>query len=312
MLFELTPRAWGALVLAWGIGCAPEGPALAPAGAPQRVDVSPETRSSDRAGTNAAVRAGEPVPAAAAAFDCGSSRCRVGGESCCTFGERATCTPNAPPASPPSGQLLEAQIEVCQQLPGQPQVDEIARCRSSTHCAAHELCCDEFLFSGSSAHLCKASDKTRLGCSYGEVCTPDLPCRSPGAVCAKGKCRKNAEVQCGRTRCDLTTHTCHVADPRSGRLACDSDGQIEAWRAQGRRIYGITIACTRHADCWAGELCRAAQGRTFCQRADDGMSAVVCGQPADCPQSLCNLAPPGSQLVCSRNPGAWIGTCDCR
>jgi hypothetical protein len=190
-------------------------------------------------------------------------------------------------------------------------VDEIARCRSSAHCAAHELCCDEFLFSGSSALICKAAEKTRLSCSYGEVCTPALPCRAPGAVCAKGKCRKHAEMQCGNVRCNLTTHTCHVADPGTGRLECGPDALVEAARAQGRPI--LDVSCVRHADCRAGELCRTAQGRSFCQRADDGMSAVVCAQPSDCPPSVCSLAPAGKRTpVCRREPGMWFATCACR
>jgi hypothetical protein len=299
---------WGAgLALAWGVACGSRGGERAP----NTVVLVPPAASSG----DVAPGGGPPASGLASdlrpSFACGEVRCRVGKESCCAQGERSACSPNAAPGPLDSMQLLGAQIEACSQFPQPIEVDEIARCRSSAHCASGELCCDEFLFSGASALICKVAEKTRLSCSYGEVCTPDLSCSGPSDVCSKGKCRKHAEVQCGTTRCNLTTHTCQVAEPPTGRLACVADTQVAQWRAQGRPI--LDIACVTHADCHVGELCRTAQFRSFCQRADAGMSAVVCDQPSDCPKSLCDLAPPGHrQLACARGPGTWHATCECR
>ncbi len=299
---------WGAgLSLAWGVACGSHRGERAP------TTVVPVPS----AGSSAVVAPREPSPTADrpadpnASFACGELRCQVGKESCCAQGERFACSPNAAPAPSDSIQLLSSQIEACSQLRQPIDVDEIARCRSSAHCASGELCCDEFLFSGASALICKAAEKTQLSCSYGEVCKADRSCRDRSEVCAKGKCRKHAEVQCGTTRCNLITHTCQVADPNTGRLACGADTQVAQWRVQGRPI--LDIACVTHADCHLGELCRTAHFRSFCQRADAGMSAVVCDQASDCPKSLCDLAPPGQkQLACSRHPGTWHATCECR
>lgn len=222
----------------------------------------------------------------------------------------AACTDNAPVDPPGWGQLLSMQIAECKALPALGDVGSIARCRSSEHCAQDELCCDEFLFSGASAFVCKAAEKDQLSCADGEVCSEGQPCRGPGKVCAKGRCRKSASVACGSTPCDLTTHTCHVVDAAKAKLECVATSEIEAWRSQGRSI--SSVECVSRADCQPGETCRTALGRTFCQRQDNGMSAVMCDKLSDCPKDLCQLAPGGARkLGCARATDHWHKTCQC-
>src|SRR5688572_6662007 len=148
-----------------------------------------------------------PVPVAAAppgptaSFACGDQLCRLGLESCCQNSDRAVCAPNAEPKPTDATQLLGSQIERCQGDPYGMEVNEIARCRSSQHCSTNELCCNESLFSGALAVICKAA-----ACDYGEACTTDAPCRDAATVCVKGKCQRQAEIDCDKKRCNLTTH----------------------------------------------------------------------------------------------------------
>jgi hypothetical protein len=240
-------------------------------------------------------------------FACGAGRCQVGSESCCGKGDDATCVENAPPDPPGTSQLWASQIERCEAAPGKYALDEIARCRSSEHCPGQELCCNEFLYGGASAILCKPPEGGEPACNYGEMCTPDLPCRSPGTSCVKGICRKSTQVSCGGKMCDLTTHTCVHTDPDVPTApSCEAEDQIEAWRAEGRPIF--SIGCLRHADCQSGELCREALGSSSCLRADDGMSGVMCEDSRDCPTDMC--LPPKTTVVCNTK-ASWHGLCDC-
>ena len=302
------PLATLLFVLSGG-GCAGEAPRRAQQSVPVPAAVPSATPAALASPSGSAAVATPPLDPRLS-FSCGSSRCRAGQESCCTLGDSAVCAVNAPADPPEWGQLLGTQIEQCKALPALGDVDGIARCRSSEHCAQQELCCDEFLFSGASAFVCKAAEGAELSCAYGEVCSEDLPCRGPGKVCAKGRCRKSASVTCGPAPCDLTTHTCHVLDAAKAKLECVADSEIEAWRTQGRPI--SSVDCVRHADCQPGELCRTALGRAFCQRADDGMSAVMCDQAGDCPKDLCQFAPAGSRkLACARAANHWHKICQC-
>ncbi len=241
-------------------------------------------------------------------FACGKKQCRIGEESCCTAGEVSLCVANAPPDPPTSGQLLGTQIEACTKPPLD-GVGEIARCRGSSHCGGAELCCNESLFSGASAIICKAALPSEVACDYGEVCTAELPCRSPGAVCVKGQCRKSASVDCGGTPCDLTTHTCRVTDAAKPALECKSDAEIAAAGFMGPVA---DVTCASHADCLPGERCRLALGRSFCQRADDGMTALMCDPARACPKDFCAaVGLPNRKPVCKRAPDDWHATCGC-
>jgi hypothetical protein len=205
---------------------------------------------------------------------------------------------------------LANQIVACQKSPSDQAPDEIARCRSSSHCPSGELCCDEFLFSGASAIICKPALANEVACDYGEVCTPGLPCRSPGSLCVQGTCRPKPEVACGKVSCDLRTHSCVVTDPNQGTLECKPAAEVKAMASVGPVF---TAACMTHADCLPGELCRTSLGRTYCQRADDGMNAMVCDTVADCSALHCGqVSAPNTKPDCVREPDFWHTICDCR
>jgi len=301
---------WMAIALVFGpcwfaaVGCKTQ----------QRAEPSPGGVGITAAPTSAAPGAETSPPPRAngerhGTFACGTEQCRVGEQSCCRAGDNALCIANAPPDPPTSSQLLGTQIDACSKSP-LGGVGEIARCRSSSHCPAGELCCNEFMFSGASALICKPALASEVACAYGEMCTPELPCRSPNAVCVKGECRVKTDVSCGTTSCDMTAHTCVVADPSKGPLECKSDSELAARQGVGPVF---SVACLKHADCLPGELCRTALGRTFCQRADDGMTATMCDAVADCPKDMCAwLKPAQKQPACVREPDIWHTICDCR
>lgn len=250
------------------------------------------------------------TPKSRGTFECGKEQCRLGEASCCTGGEVSFCAPNAPADPPTSPQLLGNQIEACTKLSAEGSVSEIARCRSSSHCADGELCCDESLFSGASAIICVPALPSELACNYGEVCTADQPCRSPGAHCIKGRCRKSTTVACGKTDCNLATHTCLITNAAKSLLECKSDAELAAAGWMGPTA---DIACASHSDCLPGERCRLTLGRTFCQRADDGMTALMCDKASDCGADFCaGVGMPQKKPVCARDPDFWHTTCDCR
>lgn len=299
--------AFFSFCVAFALACAPRSN-RAPDPAPPPVTL-PSSAPASQGDPQPALPA-RSEPPADQSFACGEHRCRVGSESCCTGGDVAVCAPNALPDPPNVGQLWAAQIELCQASPYDVQLDGIARCRSSSHCAEGELCCNEALWSGATALVCRAA-KTDAACDYGEVCTSDAPCRTSNAVCVKGQCRPRSDLECDRAPCDLTTHTCVATSPSSPKLSCVADSQIRAWRNEGRPIFDVT--CLGHGDCLPGELCRTAQGRAFCQATDNGMTGTLCGSVADCPKDLCKLAPANQKKrVCARDPAMWHATCDCK
>lgn len=243
----------------------------------------------------------------ASSFACGDERCRVGVESCCQSSDEGHCVENAPPDPPDTPQLWASQIERCEAVPGEVALSEIARCRSSAHCPGGELCCNELLYGGAGAVMCKAAEAGQLACSYGEACTDDLPCEAPGTRCVQGLCRKSATVECGSVACDLSTHTCINPNPDMPEApTCEANDQVAAWRSEGRPIF--SVGCARHSDCQSGELCRIALGSSFCQRADDGMSGVMCETTADCPKDSCAWL---KRTVVCNVKGTWHGVCDC-
>jgi hypothetical protein len=237
----------------------------------------------------------------AVTYACGGQQCRVGKQSCCSAGDRSICVDDAPPDPPMLGQLLASQIEACRVADEQGEVGAIARCRSSAHCAATERCCEESLFSGAVALICKDTS-----CDHGEVCSDGSPCRDPSMVCAKQKCRKRAEVPCGNRLCDLRTHTCHTPDFEKPRFECVPDAQLTFSPI-------FSVECLHHGDCPDGELCRSALGRTFCERADYGMTSVMCDTAADCPSDHCALVgKPSAKPRCLRDASFWHASCACR
>ena len=255
------------------------------------------------------VQSPSPSSAARGSFRCGNVRCSVGTQSCCGSEERATCVPNAPPDPPDMPQLLNSQIEACKLPPHAADVTEIARCGGSSDCESGEFCCDEFLFSGASAVVCKPAADAGVSCDYGEVCDTDKPCHDPQAVCIRRKCSKSAMVQCAGKKCDRKTHSCLMGIAYNGHPRCVENSRVEELQKEGRPLFSVD--CVKHADCQSGELCRLALGSTFCQRASDGMSAVLCDTAADCPPDLCPLVQK-QEIVCTRDPDSWHSLCDCR
>ena len=309
--------ALGYLITLAAIGCA--------AGAPQRQSPAERARqpatstalhqppAASHGSEHAAAGQGSErttgPSAARRTFECGRSRCLVGEESCCrSDGMLGVCVPNAPPDPPDVGQLLASQIEACDNAI-QGNLHEIARCGGTSDCSQGQACCDEFLYSGAAAVICKPTEPHQVSCSYAEICSVDRECSIPGAVCVNGKCRRAAVIDCSGSRCDLRTHTCHVGEPDQGSPQCTSNDRLTAWQTQGRPIFDVQ--CMQHSDCLPGELCHLALGRSFCQIAMDGMSAVVCSADADCPADFCEFMYPGRKPKCVNEPDLWHSVCMC-
>jgi len=254
------------------------------------------------------VQSHSPSTAAPGSFRCGASHCSVGTQTCCSSEERSTCVPNAPLDPPDMPQLLNSQIEACKLPPHAAEVSEIARCGGSSDCASGELCCDEFLFSGASAVICKPAGDAGVSCDYGEVCDTDKPCHDPKTVCIRRKCSKFAVVLCAGKKCDRRTHFCLMGIANNGDPRCVENSRVRELQKEGRPL--LNVDCAKHADCQSGELCRFAAGSTFCQRASDGMSAVLCDTAADCPLDLCELGQ-AKKIACTRDSDSWHSMCNC-
>ena len=286
------------------LGCRSKHPSQAPSAVPTTIVPL------GHGGLTSPSRVQLPSPSSAArgAFRCGDVSCAVGTQSCCRSEERSSCVPNAPPDAPDTPQLLASQIEACKLAPHAADVTEIARCGGSSDCESGEVCCDEFLFSGASAVICKPAGDAGVSCDYGEVCDTNKPCHDPEAVCIHRKCSKSAVVLCAGKKCDRTTHSCLMGIADKGDPRCVENSYVEALQKEGRPLFNVD--CTKHTDCQAGELCRFATGSTFCQRASDGMSAVLCDSAADCPRNLCELVQ-AKKMACTRDSDSWHSMCTC-
>jgi hypothetical protein len=282
---------------------------------PSRPAPSPEVRTAPSLFTP--TRAPEPTPtqspatptASGSTFTCGNGRCLAGTETCCQSNDVGTCVPNAPPDPPEPGQLLGAQISACEIALKTNGITALARCGGATNCANGELCCSEFLFGGATAIICKPAEPDQVSCDYGEVCDAEHPCGTPKAQCVNGQCRPSPWVKCGSVTCDMRTHSCYTIDEASGKMTCASHSEVGARRQEG--LPALEVSCMSHADCLVGELCRTAFGQTFCERADNGMTGVLCDKTTDCPSDLCEWRAPGKKPVCRAGADYWHALCEC-
>lgn len=132
-------------------------------------------------------------------FACGDQRCASGRETCCSIGTEGHCLTSSPKDGP-SGSIgyLKTQWERCDKerfgAPG--TFTAMAECDESIDCADGEICCSQFLFSGSEGlSACLPPKAGGSPCDYGELCVEDGSCRTQGTRCRKSICTKsNGEV----------------------------------------------------------------------------------------------------------------------
>jgi hypothetical protein len=236
-------------------------------------------------------------------FECGDTRCRSGLETCCANGREGTCLPSVNDA--PIGEVgyLKTQWEHCDavKFPLQASFDRMARCDESIDCEPNHVCCEQWLFSGSSG-LADCLPLPRGGgtpCDFGETCIEGSSCRTPGTECDSGMCRKKlAERACGSEKCSGDRPVC-CSEP----LGCVAEGAC----ATGKRL-----VCTGHADCVKGEKCIAnGFGGTTCAKAvvHPDYAPYLCKRDADCPNPCTSM--PGAKAVCMEASIPWLGYCQC-
>ena len=274
-----------AFALSMLAACQPHAPAHA---SPAQVKVAP-----------AATPQETPLPPAPSGeaprtFACGKARCRLGKETCCSDGDDGVCVPSVAPGPDDKTQLLASQIVACDAAGLRYALASVARCNRSADCGTGEYCCDQFLYGGASAQLCLKSDSHANPCEYGELCGDGGACRSAGAACVEGRCRKPlASMQCGEATCSGASVCC--GEPP----ACVSPAQCK----------GPRYECMHPADCLAGEHCASGVLGTTCVGVFDlANTAVVCDSDADCPANtmLCQ-----GKLKCTPASVPHLETCVC-
>lgn len=236
-------------------------------------------------------------------FECGDTRCRSGLETCCANGREGTCLPlvNDAPVGEPG--YLKTQWEYCDEVkfPLQASFDRMARCDESLDCEPNHVCCEQWLFSGSSGLAdCKPMlPSGETPCDFGETCIEGSPCRTPGTECVSGMCRRKlAERACGPERCSGDAPVC-CSEPQgcAAEGACPRDKRLR---------------CTSHADCVKGETCRVSgPGSTTCAKAvvHPDYTPYVCKKDRDCPNPCTSM--PGTKAVCMEASIPWLGYCQC-
>lgn len=249
-----------------------------------------------------------PVDAAASAigsnaerFRCGLSSCRVGPETCCLTGADGVCVASAPDSAP-QGQVgyLLAQFEACSAAvaPGGYSLSGIERCDESIDCAAGRVCCDQFLFSGSTLSECVPLSKSgATPCEFGERCIESASCRLPGTLCVEGFCRKPvAKLDCDGAVC------------LEGRVCC---GDLGACRAAEACPSRNRVHCTSDAHCVKGERCVVhGVGSDCIAVVQDALSQQrVCRHEGDCARIRCSES--GSRARCRTSAVPWLRSCQC-
>ncbi len=236
-------------------------------------------------------------------FECGDVRCRSGIETCCANGREGRCLPSVDDG--PVGEIgyLKTQWEQCDELRFSlnASFDRMARCDESLDCEPKHVCCEQWLFSGSSG-LADCLPMPRDGstpCDFGETCIEGSSCRTPGTECVSGMCRKKlAERACGPDTCKGATPVC-CSDP----LGCVAEGGCSR---------DDRLRCTSDADCVKGEKCVASGvGATTCLKSPihPDYTPYVCKRDRDCPNPCTSL--PGTKAKCMPTSVPWISTCSC-
>ncbi len=298
---------WLSLSQACAVGCS--GPAEAPSpGDLVVLGVAPPASA-------ATVASGAPsAPSAAASagpqaknrsdratFQCADKRCDVG-ETCCASPDQGYCVPSIDDAAPGAIGYLKTQWEQCAALPyGRSQWGRIARCDESADCSEGKVCCEGFLFSGADglADCLELPKDGPMPCDFGEPCLEGSICRTPGTTCISGMCRKTPV----RQRCDKEICTAAAPYCCAGSKSCSADPACGG---------GPRIACSRHADCLAGERCLDDGGATFCVRSypNPDQAPWLCEKNRDCAKACEGFG--GGKPVCSEASVDWLKSCACR
>jgi len=170
------------------------------------------------------------------------------------------------------------------------------RCDDSGGCAKGETCCERFLFGGGRSVECQRPAPGAV-CELSESCRPDAPCRTPGAKCVEGRCRKPlTALRCGAETCG------------PGQVCCgDPPACVDPSACDPRPGY----RCTGPGDCLPGEYCISGPSFSYCLGTFDPVNTgVACRSDADCPAGVCYPLTPGKRPRCGASRGV-IRTCEC-
>ncbi|MCC6526623.1 MAG: hypothetical protein IT373_28500 [Polyangiaceae bacterium] len=295
--------------LAW-LGCKPAGPPT-----PSPVPVGGTATEATLGSATPGAPSAEPPPGAhgGAELACGTERCRVGREVCCTWSDVHACRPLPVGAS---DRDLEAWARaLATRCSDKPPTDlsltHVATCDDSADCGAKRACCEQGLGGDMAAGVCTPAGDDRSACDYGERCTPQSPCRTPGTRCIEGHCSLGPARRCGSKACTDAAPLCcgelgSEAAPRCGTTAsCEQEGLASRYE------------CGGPSDCPKGEHCMATLGGTSCLGVADVFNAkLLCAKDADCPPDMCQVLAPGARPSCKPDADAsrpWlpVRACNC-
>lgn len=233
-------------------------------------------------------------------FVCGESRCASQTETCCGAHPDGVCVPSSSDkGAPGSVGSLAPQIEACDKAvePLGISLTGIDRCDESIDCATDEVCCRNFLHSGSDISECKKLlPRGGSPCDYGERCYEAGSCRIAGAdQCVGGLCQKQVpSLSCGGAACPSGTVCCGSPTGCQPIESCTGSKQIR---------------CTKASDCAGDQICAANGYGTMCTNIvfDTGL-VPLCNKDADCSRP-CN---DGSKARClAIDDVPWLSRCEC-
>jgi hypothetical protein len=232
--------------------------------------IVPEAKLAKRTGMEAGF--GPITGSNSTLFRCGSSSCKSGVQTCCATGDESVCASTVPAGPNDNVQVLAAQLQACADALGQ-EVSDVARCDESGDCAGNEACCEQYLYSGSTARVCVPFGPGKATpCEFGERCQEGQPCRVGNAECVDGACRKRIKNRrCGSATCGPGTSCCDFPARCAPHAEC-ADTMAK-------------YHCSQASDCLAGERCWYANGQSNCINYPPiaGVAALVCTGDADCP-----------------------------
>jgi hypothetical protein len=290
------------------VGCSKQDPSQSGPTSAGPASASAVTSSSVRPAVSATAIGGPSATASAApkelpplapgTFRCGETACRAGKETCCSDGTTHGCVATVAPGPEDKAQYLATQMMACNALKLENAFQSVVRCEDASDCGKDETCCEEWLFSGAYAMVCKPLRGGAPACGIAEGCR--TTCRSKGAECHAGACRKPLdEVRCGAGRCQGDKPACCGETP-----ACHTEAECSASGV------GPRYQCASPRDCIDSEHCARSIMGTSCTRLwDVANTETVCDTVKDCPEEGCLVT--RAKIRCE---GAADGlrTCTCK
>ena len=237
------------------------------------------------------------------AFACGSRTCLVGQETCCAYEGEGHCLKSSPDDGPKGAiGYLQTQWAACDKetFAKSSRFNRLARCDESLDCSGQQVCCLDFLYSGSDglADCMPLRRDGRTPCDFGEQCIPGSPCRLPGTVCEEGHCVK-----------PVPNFPCGAAPCGRGEVCCGGNRGCEP--AEGCP-YHERMQCRSAKDCLPGQMCIYDAGNTICTAGypEGGVGIpVVCKSDSECKSSCDTMG--GGHERCVESDVSWLKRCQC-